>query len=58
MIFERAGAPASNASFLQTAVHRLVNVVFTVLALLLIDRVGRRPLLMFGTAGIAGFSCC
>ena len=32
-----------------------VNVVFTVLALLLIDRVGRRPLLMFGCFGIGAF---
>jgi MFS transporter, SP family, arabinose:H+ symporter len=29
--------------------------VFTVLALLLIDRVGRRPLLLFGTASMAVF---
>jgi zinc transporter ZupT len=31
----------------------LVNLVFTVLAILLIDRLGRRPLLGFGLAGIA-----
>ena len=41
-------------SFVQTLLITLVNVVFTVIALLLIDRVGRRPLLLAGTAGIAG----
>jgi sugar porter (SP) family MFS transporter len=54
VIFERAGAGA-NASFMQTVFVGLVNVVFTVLALFLIDRVGRRPLLMFGCAGIGAF---
>ena len=54
VIFERAGAGA-NASFMQTVFVGLVNVVFTVLALLLIDRVGRRPLLMFGCFGIGAF---
>jgi len=54
VIFERAGAGA-NASFLQTVLVGFVNVVFTLLALLLIDRVGRRPLLMFGCAGIGAF---
>jgi MFS transporter, SP family, arabinose:H+ symporter len=54
VIFERAGAGA-NASFLQTVFVGFVNVVFTILALLLVDRVGRRPLLMFGCAGIGVF---
>ena len=54
VIFERAGAGA-NASFMQTVFVGLVNVVFTMLALLLIDRVGRRPLLMFGCFGIGVF---
>jgi SP family arabinose:H+ symporter-like MFS transporter len=54
VIFERAGAGA-NASFMQTVFVGLVNVVFTVLALILIDRVGRRPLLMFGCFGIGAF---
>ena len=54
VIFERAGAGA-NSSFMQTVFVGLVNVVFTVLALLLIDRVGRRPLLMFGCVGIGAF---
>ncbi|MEO8064158.1 MAG: sugar porter family MFS transporter [Pseudomonadota bacterium] len=54
VIFERAGAGA-NASFMQTVLIGAVNVVFTVLALLLIDRVGRRPLLMLGCLGIGVF---
>jgi MFS transporter, SP family, arabinose:H+ symporter len=54
MIFSRAGSQVGiEEPFVQTALIMLVNVVFTVIALLLIDRVGRRPLLLFGTAGIA-----
>jgi len=57
MIFAGIGAEGAGieASFFQTTLLTLVNVVFTVIALLLIDRVGRRPLLIVGTAGIA---CC
>ena len=55
MIFERVAprAAALESSFAQTTWITLVNVVFTVVALLLIDRVGRRPLFIVGTAGIA-----
>jgi SP family arabinose:H+ symporter-like MFS transporter len=55
MIFTQASDAAAGieASFLQTLLITMVNVVFTVVALLLIDRVGRRPLMLFGTAGIA-----
>jgi sugar porter (SP) family MFS transporter len=52
VIFEHAGATA-DAAFQQAVYVGLVNLVFTVVALLLIDRLGRRPLLMLGTAGIA-----
>jgi SP family arabinose:H+ symporter-like MFS transporter len=44
---------ALGSSFQQTVWVGLVNLVFTVFALLLIDRVGRRPLLLFGTAGMS-----
>jgi sugar porter (SP) family MFS transporter len=51
MIFERSGIGA-NAAFMQAALVGLVNLVFTVVAMAVIDRFGRRPLLVFGLAGI------
>lgn len=54
MIFEQSGM-AQDSAFLQAVLVGLVNVVFTLLAIALIDRVGRRPLLIIGTAGIAIF---
>lgn len=55
VIFEKAASNSAGdaSSFMQTMLVGLVNLVSTVIALLLIDRVGRRPLLLFGTAGIA-----
>lgn len=52
MIFEQSGI-GTNAAFMQAVLLGLVNIVFTVIALLLIDRLGRRPLLGFGLVGIA-----
>jgi MFS family permease len=52
MIFEQSGI-GTNASFMQAVLVGLVNLAFTVLALMLIDRLGRRPLLGFGLTGIA-----
>ena len=51
-IFEKTGIPQENA-FLQTIIIGLVNLGFTVLAIYLIDRSGRRPLLLVGTAAMA-----
>ena len=52
MIFEQSGI-GTNAAFMQAVLVGLTNVVFTALALMLIDRLGRRPILGFGMAGIA-----
>jgi MFS family permease len=41
------------ASFMQAVLVGLVNLVLTVVAMALIDRLGRRPLLGFGLTGIA-----
>ncbi len=51
-IFAQAGGGLSTA-FAQSVLVGLVNVVMTVVAIRLIDRVGRRPLLLFGVAGMA-----
>lgn len=52
MIFEQSGI-GTDASFVQAILVGLVNLVFTVLAMLFIDKLGRKPLLSFGVAGIA-----
>ena len=51
-IFESMGA-GKDASMLQTVVMGLVNVVFTVIAILTVDKWGRKPLLMVGSVGMA-----
>ena len=51
-IFESMGA-GKDASMMQTVVMGLVNVVFTVVAILTVDKWGRKPLLMVGSVGMA-----
>ncbi|MFC3881188.1 sugar porter family MFS transporter [Algoriphagus namhaensis] len=51
MIFEQSGI-GTDASFVQAILVGLVNLGFTVLAILFIDKLGRKPLLTFGVAGI------
>tara|TARA_Y100000996_G_C22558315_1_gene656354 strand:- start:1386 stop:2768 length:1383 start_codon:yes stop_codon:yes gene_type:complete len=51
-IFESMGA-AKDASMLQTIIMGLVNVVFTVVAIITVDRWGRKPLLIIGSVGMA-----
>lgn len=51
-IFESMGA-AKDASMLQTIIMGLVNVVFTVVAIMTVDKWGRKPLLIIGSIGMA-----
>ena len=51
-IFESMGA-AKDASLMQTVIMGLVNVIFTVIAIFTVDKWGRKPLLIIGSAGMA-----
>lgn len=51
-IFESMGA-AKDASLMQTVVMGIINVIFTVVAILTVDKWGRKPLLMVGSVGMA-----
>lgn len=51
-IFQFAGIASSSSAIFSTLLVGVVNVVFTVVAILLLDRVGRRPLLLVGLAGM------
>lgn len=51
-IFESMGA-ARDSSMLQSVVMGVVNVIFTIVAILTVDKWGRKPLLIIGSAGMA-----
>ena len=51
-IFESMGA-GKDASLMQTVIMGLVNVIFTVVAIFTVDKWGRKPLLIVGSAGMA-----
>ncbi|WP_282134944.1 sugar porter family MFS transporter [Seonamhaeicola maritimus] len=52
MIFEQTGI-GTDASFVQAALVGLTNLGFTIVAMLTIDKFGRKPLLIIGMIGIA-----
>jgi SP family galactose:H+ symporter-like MFS transporter len=52
-IFKAAGLESASASIAATAGLGIVNVVMTVVAIYLLDRAGRRPLLLWSAAGMA-----
>ena len=51
-IFESMGA-AKDASMLQTIIMGLINVIFTIVAIITVDKWGRKPLLISGSIGMA-----
>lgn len=51
-IFKQTGI-GTDASFSSGVLLSTISVIFTVISMYLIDRMGRRPLLLFGAAGIA-----
>ena len=51
-ILQSAGIPSASGAIFATAGIGVVNVVMTLVSMWLIDRMGRRPLLLTGTAGI------
>lgn len=50
-IFEQTGV-GTNAAFAQATLIGIINIIFTVIAMVLIDRLGRKPLLMIGLVGV------
>ena len=50
-IFENMGA-SGDASLMQTVVMGVVNIIFTVVAILTVDKFGRKPLLVIGSVGM------
>lgn len=50
-IFEQSGV-GTNAAFIQAVIIGVVNVIFTIVAMLTIDKFGRKPLLVIGLSGV------
>ena len=53
MIFQQAGFKSATSALFQTVVLNVWDVLCTLLAMWLVERLGRRPLLLVGIAGMA-----
>jgi sugar porter (SP) family MFS transporter len=53
LIIQSAGIPSASGAILATLGIGIVNVIMTVVSMRLLDRMGRRPLLLIGIAGMA-----
>ncbi len=52
-IFKAIAGESTDVALLQTIVVGAVNLLFTILAIWSVDRLGRKPLMVFGAAGMA-----
>ena len=52
-IFQRVAGSNMDAALVQTIVVGVVNMSFTIVAIWTVDRLGRKPLMVFGYAGMA-----
>lgn len=50
-IFEQAGV-GTNAAFAQAVWIGIINIIFTLISMALIDKMGRKPLMVIGLAGV------
>lgn len=57
MIIQSAGISSASGAILATAGIGAVNVLMTIVSMWLIDRIGRRPLLLTGIAGMIASLC-
>ncbi|KAI9877728.1 MAG: hypothetical protein M1830_003004 [Pleopsidium flavum] len=55
LLFQQAGITSSEATFLASGISAILICVFTILAILLVDRWGRRPSTIYG--GLVLFTC-
>ena len=51
-IFEKLGGDTIDAALLQQVIVGMTNLVFTVIAIWAVDKIGRKPLMVFGSAGM------
>lgn len=51
-IFSQLGGGNTDTALLQTIIVGAVNLVFTVVAILTVDKLGRKPLMIFGSLGM------
>jgi SP family xylose:H+ symportor-like MFS transporter len=51
-IFEKIGGETIDAALLQQVVVGATNLIFTIIAIWTVDKLGRKPLMIFGSAGM------
>jgi sugar porter (SP) family MFS transporter len=51
-IFEKLGGETIDAALLQQVVVGVVNLLFTVIAIRMVDKIGRKPLMLIGSTGM------